>query len=229
MRANRKLHDRINFRGLQISVENKRGTTRRGVDPGGKPWATKMLLDYGYIRKSQGVDGDHVDVFLGSDETASNVYVITIKAPPDFKDDDEQKCMLGFNSAGAAKAALLKQYDNPKFFGSMITLPFDQFKQKVLATHGNPELIHSEGEALGIANIDPINLKFHPPSLKNPEYIPSDSPVETDNKYLDVTRRNNRVAELEKKGGRRGSGPDNPVLAPGGTYIGPPPVDGVGV
>jgi hypothetical protein len=49
--------------------------------------------------------------------------------------------MLGFASAERAKAAYLTHYDNPKFFGSMKTMPFDEFKGKVLATKDKPGMV----------------------------------------------------------------------------------------
>ena len=37
-------------------------------------------------------------------------------------------------------------------------------------------------------NMD-VRLKFHPPSLRNPQRVPSDQPGETDDRFLDVTKR----------------------------------------
>lgn len=223
LQANRKLHDRLIFQGLQISVENAKGSTRSGVDPKGKKWSTKMLVPYGYVRMSMGVDGDHVDCFVGPDENSDKVFVITIRKPPDFKEDDEQKAMLGFASGKAAKDMLLSHYDTPKFFGHMDTMSFADFKKKVLATKDNPGMIHSEGEFVGgSVSIDPINLKLHPPSLANPDYIPTPDPLETDDKYLDVTRRNAFVGDLEKSGGANGTGPDGGYTSVGTVLVIPP-------
>ena len=55
------LQDRYNFAGLKISVENKKGSTRSGKDKDGHEWHTFMHYDYGYIRGTEGVDGDHLD------------------------------------------------------------------------------------------------------------------------------------------------------------------------
>ncbi len=126
-----KLQGRTAFRGLNISIENKKGTIRRGVDSDGYKWAIKMHFDYGYIRGTEGVDGDHVDCYIGDNEDAKNVYVIHQKIPGTDK-YDEDKCMLGFNTLADAKAAYLKQYDKPGFFGGIDTVPFELFKQKVL-------------------------------------------------------------------------------------------------
>lgn len=137
--ASYKLQGERKFRGLDVAIENKKGSKRYWHDPHGKErGSTLMHADYGYIRLTEGTDGDHVDVYLGPNEQAEEVYIIDQMKKPDFKEFDEQKCMLGFDSAEAAKALYLKQYDNPKFFGKMKAMPFEEFKMKVLdkSNHG---------------------------------------------------------------------------------------------
>lgn len=138
--ANYKLHGERMFRGLDCAIENAKGSKRYWHDPHGKEkGSTLMHFDYGYIRGSKGTDGDHVDVYLGPDENAENVYLVDQMKKPDFKEFDEQKCMLGFKDEASAKAAYLKQYNDPKFFGGMKTMKFDEFKEKVLdkKNHGS--------------------------------------------------------------------------------------------
>jgi hypothetical protein len=55
-------------------------------------------------------------------------------------DFDEQKVMLGFNSEAEAKAAYLKQYDRPRFFGSIVKMDIDAFKEKAfdIGNKGKP-------------------------------------------------------------------------------------------
>lgn len=142
--AARPLEGREVFQGLQISIENKKGSVRSGVDSDGKPWSVKMTYPYGYIRKSEGVDGDHVDCFLGPNKEAKNVYVIHTVDPKTGK-YDEDKCLLGFDSPADAKKAFLENYSSPKFFGSMDVLSFAKFKQKVLATKEHPAKITAKG------------------------------------------------------------------------------------
>jgi hypothetical protein len=52
--------------------------------------------------------------------------------------------MLGFDSAEEAKKAYLRQYNDPKFFGSMTELSFEKFKEKVLKTKTSPKMIKSK-------------------------------------------------------------------------------------
>lgn len=139
-KANFKLDGERKFRGLDIAIENKKGSKRYWHDPHGKEkGSTLMHYDYGYIRLTEGTDGDHVDVYIGPDEDAENVFIVDQMKKPDFKKFDEQKCMLGFKDEAAAKAAYLRQYNDPGFFGSIKSMPFEEFKMKVLdkANHGS--------------------------------------------------------------------------------------------
>jgi len=126
-----KLQGRTTFQGMNISIENKKGSIRRGTDSDGHKWAIKMHYDYGYIRGTEGADGDHVDCYLGGNEGAKKVYIIHQKIPGTDK-YDEDKCMLGFDTLEEAKAAYLKQYDKPGFFGGIDTVSVEVFKEKVL-------------------------------------------------------------------------------------------------
>lgn len=125
------LQGRRNFSGLNISIENKKGSIRRGTDADGHKWAVKMNYDYGYIRGTEGVDGDHVDCYIGNNENARNVYVIHQKVPGTDK-YDEDKVMLGFDTLADAKSAYLSQYDRRGFFGGIDTVPFEVFKKKIM-------------------------------------------------------------------------------------------------
>lgn len=146
--ASRKLHGRLKFQGLDISVENRKGSVRYWHDPHGKETgSTKMHWDYGYIRGTHGTDGDHVDVYVGPNPDAPVAYIIDqMKKPPgeikrdgaEWRQFDEQKIFLGFDSAGDAQSAYMKQYNDPRFFGGLKGMPMTEFKAKVLspAYHG---------------------------------------------------------------------------------------------
>jgi hypothetical protein len=136
--AQRPLHGRLKWHGLDVSIENRKGSTRSGVDPNGKKWSVVMKNDYGYLRRTTGSDGDAVDAFMGPDASAKMVYVVHTKKSPDFVKYDEDKCLLNFPSASDAKKAFLANYDRPEHFGSMSTFAVDDFIQKALATKDKP-------------------------------------------------------------------------------------------
>lgn len=138
--ARYKLSRRITFRGLQISVETDKGEKRHWHDPHEhKDGVTLMKYPYGYIRRTEGVDGDHVDVYVGPNEDAKSVYIVHQMKAPDFKKFDEDKCMLGFDTLEDAKKAYLAHYNKPGFLGSITTMPFEEFKEKVMKTYDHPK------------------------------------------------------------------------------------------
>lgn len=138
----RKLAGRMTFQGMNISIETAKGQTRKWYDPHhGRHGETTMLYDYGYIRGTLGTDGDHVDVYIGPNENASAVYIISQLKAPDFKTFDEQKCMLGFDDDTTARAAYLAHYDDPRFFGGMEVMEISKFRSKVLDQDNHGEAI----------------------------------------------------------------------------------------
>lgn len=126
------------FQGFNVDIEQKKGSKRYWVDENtGENGVTVMHYDYGYFRDTLGIDDDEVDVYLGPDEEAKNVYVVAQMKKPMFSEIDEQKVMLGFSSEREAKAAYLKQYNNPKFFGGIVTIPVEEFKDKLSRYRGS--------------------------------------------------------------------------------------------
>lgn len=133
----------IKFQGLDITIENPRGTIRSGRDAGGHEWAVGMQHHYGYIRGTLGVDGDHLDCYIGPQANASHAYVVHQRRPPDFKKYDEDKVMLGFGSEDAARAAYLFHYDDPRFLGDVTAIPMAEFKSKIRTTRDKPRMLKS--------------------------------------------------------------------------------------
>lgn len=134
---------RIVWNGLKIAIENPAGTVREGVDEGGRAWRTEFAYAYGEVTGTEGADGDPVDVFMGPDESAPEVYVVRQMKRKNWDVFDEDKCFLGFQSMADAKAAYLAHYDDPRFFGSIIAMPRDEFIEKVRATAKHPGMLKS--------------------------------------------------------------------------------------
>lgn len=134
---------RIKWNGLDIAIENPVGTIREGVDETGKAWRTEFKYAYGEVCRTEGADGDPVDVYMGPDDGASEVYVIRQMKRKKWDQFDEDKCFLGFSSMEAAKTAYLEHYDDPRFFGSIIAIPLAEFITKVKATAKQPGMLKS--------------------------------------------------------------------------------------
>ena len=117
----------INILGFNISIENPKGSYRRGKDKNGKEWKTLMHNDYGYFTRTLGRDGDAVDVFIGPNLKSDKIYPIDQFVNGKF---DETKVMLGFDSAEEAKRAYLSNYSKAwKGFKYITEVGIDEFKE----------------------------------------------------------------------------------------------------
>ncbi len=117
--------------GLDIALENPKGSTRSGTDQDGRPWQSTMAHDYGYIKRTQGADGDHVDVFIGDKPESEMVYVVDQVDPKTGK-FDEHKVMMGFADEQAARAGYLGNYEEGwQGLGAIKAMPVDAFKRWV--------------------------------------------------------------------------------------------------
>lgn len=122
--------EHISFQGLDISIENKKGSERSGVDGSGKRWSCTLPADYGYIKRTEGADGDHVDVYIGPNKSSRQVFIINQRDHKTRK-FDEHKVMLGYNSEREAVSDYCKAFSDgkgPDRMGSVEALSMNAFK-----------------------------------------------------------------------------------------------------
>lgn len=122
----KKGHVKIN--GFDVSIEQPVGSVRSGKDASGKEWSQVMNNTYGYIRGTESVDGDHIDVFLGPDMNSDMVYVVDqVNTDGSF---DEHKVMMGFPSLEDARSAYLSNYEEGwQGLGNITGVALDEFKK----------------------------------------------------------------------------------------------------
>ncbi|MGE6262808.1 LPD38 domain-containing protein [Aeromonas media] len=119
----------IKLQGLDIALENPRGSIRSGTDRDGKAWQSTMVHDYGYIKRTLGADGDHVDAFIGDQPDSEMVYVVD-QVDPGTGKFDEHKVMMGFADEQAARAGYLANYEQGwEGLGAIKSMPVDTFKR----------------------------------------------------------------------------------------------------
>jgi len=99
--------EHIRAHGLDFTIENARGKERSGTGKDGKRWSVKMPAHYGYIKRTEGADGDHVDVYMGPHMHSKHVFVIN-QVDADTKKFDEHKCCFGMRNLEHA----LKTYES---------------------------------------------------------------------------------------------------------------------
>lgn len=88
---------KFQLHGMEISIENPRGSMRTGMGPDGKEWRVRMPVSYGYIKRTIGADDDQVDAFVGPHHKSPHVFVID-QHDLHSGNHDEHKVMLGFGS-----------------------------------------------------------------------------------------------------------------------------------
>lgn len=108
--------------GIPITIENPAGSIR-------KPGYSPATAHYGYIRRTTGADGDHVDVHVrpGTDsDWVGDVYVIDqLTADERF---DEHKTMVGYSSEREAVRAYLGNYPRGWKMGPVTTMSAANFR-----------------------------------------------------------------------------------------------------
>ncbi|WP_336938057.1 PLxRFG domain-containing protein [Acinetobacter modestus] len=117
----------VRLHGLDITVENPKGSDRAGKRPDGTEWSHTMSDHYGYIKRTQGADSEQVDTYIGNNPDSDQVYIV------DQLDQvnggfDEHKVMLGFDSHDAAIKAYKSNFDDGWKVGPVRSMNVAQFK-----------------------------------------------------------------------------------------------------
>lgn len=117
----------IRVQGLDITVENPRGSDRAGKRPDGSEWRHTMSDHYGYIKRTEGADGEQVDAYIGPNPEAARIYVVD-QLDQQSGGFDEHKVMMGFDSQDAAVAAYRSNFDAGWKVGPVRDMSVDEFK-----------------------------------------------------------------------------------------------------
>lgn len=118
----------LDLHGLPISIENPKGSVRRGTDASGRSWETEMQHHYGYLKRSAAKDGDHVDVFIGERPESTRAFVIDQIDPKTGK-YDEAKVILGALDGADARRIYQANYEPGwKGLGAITPMEMDAFK-----------------------------------------------------------------------------------------------------
>lgn len=173
----------IKVHGLDISIENPRGSYRSGVADG-KPWKSRLPAHYGYLRKTEGGDGQHVDVYLGPHLKSPHVFVVD-QHELGSKLWDEHKAFIGFGSRTHAREAYHRAFSDGKGkdrIGHIETMTVDGFKDWLKNSDTTqPIKGHRERFAPGGAVDDPELMAgggapaYEPPDAEGPP--PYEPPV----------------------------------------------------
>lgn len=120
----------IKVHGLDISIENPRGSWREGGPPENR-WRAKLPHHYGDIKRTVGGDNDNVDCFIGPHLKSPHVFVIDQHHLDGGRKFDEHKCMIGFGSKVQAREAYRSAFSDGKGkdrIGHIEPMGVDEFK-----------------------------------------------------------------------------------------------------
>lgn len=119
----------VSINGLSITIESPAGSVRRGKTSDGTPWQSELTHHYGYVKRTVGADGDHVDVLVrqGMDDAyTGTVWVVDQYINEKF---DEHKCLIGWDSEVGARNAYFEQYQvGWDGLGAITQMTMDEFK-----------------------------------------------------------------------------------------------------
>jgi len=123
----------VSVQGLPVTIETRKGMIRKGKDADGKEWEVKAPDHYGYVKRTEGADGDHVDVYVGPHPDSPHVFLfdqhhVTGEKAGKF---DEHKAMVGYKDATDAMAAYEKAFSDGRGFdriGLIKPMTMDEFK-----------------------------------------------------------------------------------------------------
>lgn len=94
----------VKLHGFDITIETPIGAARRGTAKDGTPWENRhSAAHYGYIKRSHGADGEHVDCYIGPHHVSKRIFVVN-QIEPGAKRLDEHKVIFGARTLGEAKA-----------------------------------------------------------------------------------------------------------------------------
>lgn len=162
-----KLQGKVNFQGLPVAIENRKGSVREGKNEDGSAWRTKFKVPYGYIEGTEGADGDELDAYVGPVKDSDTAFVVHQKK--DNGKHDEDTVMLGYTNKADAKKAILQHYDNPKYVGSVVPVTMDKLKG----------LVAAKKRLSKIASLRPAKKTDEVPSLEDLSVEPKVESVQT--------------------------------------------------
>lgn len=111
----------VQVHGLDVSIENPKGSVRKYS--GGE---RRMRDHYGYIRGTEGNDGDHVDTFIGEHPESDRVFVIDQLRPEGGF--DEHKVLIGYRNRLDAVRAYKRNYQAGWKVGPVTEMSVSEFK-----------------------------------------------------------------------------------------------------
>jgi HK97 family phage prohead protease len=175
----------VDHQGLSVHVDRPAGTSWTGTGPDGESYSVTQQGDYGYLRhvdgtKILGDDGEDYDAYVGPSTRAANVHVVTQLTAKSSKASasdryDEQKAMLGYDSAEEAEA-VYRAHVHASMFGGLASMSLDDFKAQLEAHKASGTRAPFRARGLAVATTTDAHTTAQPTETKE---MPHASPLLT--------------------------------------------------
>lgn len=118
----------VSIQGIDVAIENPKGSVRSGTDDNGL-WSVAMPDHYGYIKRTEGADGDALDTFIGKNPESNKVFVVD-QVNPDTGKFEQHKAIIGFDNAQDAMSSYQSAFTDKgkERMGAVAEMNVDQFK-----------------------------------------------------------------------------------------------------
>jgi GNAT superfamily N-acetyltransferase len=173
----------VQVQGLELEIENPKGSTRKGERKDGSVWSRLFRgVHYGAINKTQGADGEKLDVYIGGQDwraTGQKVWVVN-----QYNEDgtfDEHKVMLGFANQAEAVNAFNLHKASDMTQGEVSEMTVEEFRTWALDGKAkNQPLISDTGTlAASEADIEAMRERARAKGLKPPKIMYKEQEPET--------------------------------------------------
>ena len=105
---------KIKLQGLDISIENPKGSVRKGKDKDGEEWSVTLPSHYGYLKRTEGADGDQVDVYLSDSPAQSDPVFVVDQVDAETGAFDEHKVFIGYPTQEQVEQTYDAAFDDGK-------------------------------------------------------------------------------------------------------------------
>ena len=121
----------VRLHGLDVTIENPKGSIRSGTSKDGHKWSVVLPDHYGYLKRTEGADGEHVDVYIGPNPASHEVFIVD-QIDLRTRRFDEHKVMLGYANRTQALNAYHRAFSDGKAgfrIGHVERMTIDEFKR----------------------------------------------------------------------------------------------------
>ena len=102
----------IRLFGMHGAIENAKGSERSGTSAEGEQWSVTMPAHYGYLKRTEGADGDQLDIYVNDVVPDDAPVFVVDQYDADTAEFDEHKVFVGWRDEAAVKRVYDAAFDD---------------------------------------------------------------------------------------------------------------------